>query len=99
MLRDQQSHTHGPDDLPECICRRCHPELNMTADQRHKLDAEERKRLAAERARLELKRQIAKTEARLAALTKNGEPAEGTVPANIAKSLRKKLKRLHKEAA
>lgn len=87
-------HHDGADDLPAFLCRKCHPELNKTPEQRAVLIEAERK-AQAERAAAEAKaRDLRLATMKLASLTRNGEPAEGSVSAKIAASVRRKVERL-----
>lgn len=92
-------HTHGPDDMPESLCRACHPELNRTPEQLATLVAAERNKMNEEREREHHHRELLKAKVRLDGLTRKGEPAEGSVSEKIAKSMRKKIKRLEHELA
>jgi hypothetical protein len=87
------------DSLPQSMCRHCRPELNATPEQIAEATAAERKRIAAELAAERRKRELIKARQRLESLTRKGEPAEGTVNAQIAKSMRKKIARLQREEA
>lgn len=88
-------HQHdSPDDLPEFLCRKCHPELNMTPERRRELDAADAARQARERAEAERKREIERAKARLARLLSRGEPETDSVQSKIATALRNKLARL-----
>lgn len=89
-----------PGGVPPAICRRCHPELNMTREHRAELDASDRAQREAERGEQARVRDLAKAQRRLASITRKGEPEEGSVDAKVAASMRRKIARLGgKEAA
>jgi hypothetical protein len=93
----KSSHHHhhdDPDGLPEFLCRRCHPELNMTPERRRELDAADEEKAKRERAEARRRREIAKMESRLASISKRGEPDADSVQGKIARALRNKLARL-----
>ncbi len=93
-------HKHDdPGGVPEFLCRRCHPELNLTPERRRELDAADEERQKKERARLALQHEIHKTKLRLATALKRGEPEEGSVQAKIILALRNKLARLQRSTA
>lgn len=88
-------HRHDdPDGLPEVLCRECHPELTLTPEERREIEAAELARQAAERAEAARRREIERTQSRLANLLKNGEPEAGSMQGRIAAALRNKLARL-----
>ena len=93
-----QQHTHGPDDLPEFLCRVCHPELNTTPEQRAALDAEDRAARETQQAIENRDRELRRAEMKLLGLTKNEEPSAESVSGKIAASLRRKIERLRAEA-
>lgn len=80
--------------IPEWLCRRCHPELVMTPARKAALEAAEAERVRAERAERARRRELERAKAKLAALTKRGEPEDGSVAAKIVAALRKKIARL-----
>lgn len=82
------------DTIPAFLCRLCNPEMNSTPTERAKLDAIDRAALAAKLAAENLEREIRLTRGKLESLTRNGEPAPGSVSGKIAASLRKKLDRI-----
>lgn len=87
------SHTES-DDMPEFLCRACHPELNMTPSRRAELDAADRDRAEAKAVVERRERELRRTEAKLENLTKRGDLDPTTVGGKIAASLRKKVDRL-----
>lgn len=88
---------HADDDIPEFLCRACHPELNATREQRAALDKADAERAAAQRKREQSERELRKARVKLTAITKHGEPDADTVSAKIAASMRKKIHRLEQE--
>lgn len=89
----------GPDDLPDFLCRRCHPELNATPEQRAAADAIDRDKRDAQMARERHERELRRAEAKLESLTKNGKATEGSVSGKIAESFRKKAEKLRAEVS
>jgi len=89
---------HTPEGtIPEWLCRFCHPELNLTQEQRDTLDEADRERVNRERGEAKLRRDISRTKQKLTAITRRGEPDPGSVGDKIASALRKKLARLETE--
>lgn len=85
---------HTDDDLPAFLCRRCHPEMNITPERKAVLDAADAAKRAAQSAADTKARELRRAESKLASLTRNGEPAEGSVSAKIAASIRRKIEKL-----
>lgn len=85
---------HDETGLPELLCRVCHPELNTDATTRSQLDREE-VRLMNKR------REVALAEHKLAAANRKLEsnPVNLGIETRIAKSLTRKVERLHSELA
>lgn len=81
--------------LPAFLCRACHPELNLSSEERTKLDEADAKRLQAENAEVWRKQELMRTQAKLDALEKRIEDGRGsTIDEQIASSLRTKIERL-----
>jgi hypothetical protein len=88
-------HTHdeAAGDLPEFLCRLCHPELNLSPERRHELERDERKALAKETKRAGKARELAAVERKVAALSAKRHQ-EGTVSFKILKSQERKAQKL-----
>src|SRR5512139_1519763 len=84
-------------DIPEFLCRTCHPELNLSTAKRAALDAQDHAIAQAARDKLSRHRELAKAMTKLKTCTRNGEPDEGSVNGKIASSMRKKIHRLEQE--
>lgn len=90
-------HTHGPDDMPEALCRQCHPELNQTPEANAAFYAELRERERRERHLDNLERQLRRARQELPGLQKRSERSE--TAAKIAASIERKITRLEGEVA
>jgi hypothetical protein len=97
----EQQHTHGPDDIPEGLCRRCHPELNRTGAQRAALIREEQQAQSAEVAKSALLRQLGKATQALAQAERKVARGGGSQGIGIkqAKAARRTINRLEAELA
>lgn len=92
----QCSHTDA-DDIPEFLCRFCHPEMNRTPEQRDVLNAKDREALALRQASDNRAREIRRAQGEIASRTKHGELDPGSVAGKIITSLRAKVTRLQAE--
>ena len=84
----------GDGCLPAFLCRKCHPELNLTQKERAVLDEADRKARAKRSAAEQKARDLHRAQMRLVSLTSRGEPAKGSVSAKIAESTRRKIAKL-----
>lgn len=85
-----------PGTIPPEFCRSCHPELNMSDQQRKEADAKERKE-AKKAAALARKQREADKLARELAAPSMVKAREGSVQSRIKKSQEKKLAKLRRE--
>lgn len=96
-----QPHTHGPDDMPEALCRKCHPELNRTTTQRAQLVRAERAQVDSAMQRSSLLRALGKAQQALGQAERKiarGGGAQG-IGVKLAKSARGRIAKLEAELA
>lgn len=86
-----------PEDIPRALCRQCHPGLSPSPTERAALDRADVERYAKAEALRIKERAIMSLDNKIASMVRKGEPLEGSVPAKILASLRKK--RIKLEAA
>jgi len=87
---------HFPDgELPEFLCRRCHPELALSYEQRRILDEIDRRRRADDQVRESKHTELRVTQQKLAAMERRG--TSFGIDARIYESLKRKAARLESE--